>query len=190
VQRRLCGDGLPAKAVLLYRLEDKRIHDYFLRGKYASARDVEAVVGAVLATVQRGQRAQRAQHDELPQRRLPIELDALARDTHIAKRKVEVLVWALVRDGTLQPVSTGTESPDATSAGAFALVRPPPNTTDLIARLTAAATALREADRQRLATMMHYAEHLDCRWSQVLAHFGEPPGDECRRCDVCESQRS
>ncbi len=37
-------DGLPSKAVLLYRLEDKRIQTYFLAGRYPHASEVSAVL--------------------------------------------------------------------------------------------------------------------------------------------------
>ncbi|WP_277751764.1 helicase-related protein, partial [Pseudomonas syringae] len=40
-------DGLPCKAVLLYRLEDKRIQTYFLAGRYPHASEVSAVLEAL-----------------------------------------------------------------------------------------------------------------------------------------------
>ncbi|MGI4830199.1 MAG: RecQ family ATP-dependent DNA helicase [Janthinobacterium lividum] len=41
-------DGLPSRAVLLYRLEDKRIQTYFMAGRYPCAKEVSVVL-AVLA---------------------------------------------------------------------------------------------------------------------------------------------
>jgi ATP-dependent DNA helicase RecQ len=40
-------DGLDSHAVLLYRLEDKRIQSYFLAGRYPRASDVRAVLGVM-----------------------------------------------------------------------------------------------------------------------------------------------
>ncbi|HLI76837.1 MAG TPA: helicase-related protein, partial [Acidobacteriaceae bacterium] len=40
-------DGLPSRAVLLYRLEDKRIQTYFLAGRYPHAHEVSAVLEAL-----------------------------------------------------------------------------------------------------------------------------------------------
>lgn len=40
-------DGLPSKAVLLYRLEDKRIQTYFLAGRYPHVNEVNAVFEAL-----------------------------------------------------------------------------------------------------------------------------------------------
>ena len=40
-------DGLPSRAVLLYRLEDKRIQTYFMAGRYPRAQEVSAVFEAL-----------------------------------------------------------------------------------------------------------------------------------------------
>ena len=40
-------DGLPSRAVLLYRLEDKRIQTYFMAGRYPRAQEVSAVLEAL-----------------------------------------------------------------------------------------------------------------------------------------------
>lgn len=40
-------DGLPSRAVLLYRLEDKRIQTYFMAGRYPHASEVSAVLEAL-----------------------------------------------------------------------------------------------------------------------------------------------
>ena len=40
-------DGLPSRAVLLYRLEDKRIQTYFMAGRYPHAHEVSAVFEAL-----------------------------------------------------------------------------------------------------------------------------------------------
>ncbi len=40
-------DGLPSRAILLYRLEDKRIQTYFLSGRYPHADEVNAVFEAL-----------------------------------------------------------------------------------------------------------------------------------------------
>jgi ATP-dependent DNA helicase RecQ len=41
-------DGLPARAALLYRLEDKRIQTYFLAGRYPHAHEVSAVLESLI----------------------------------------------------------------------------------------------------------------------------------------------
>ena len=59
-------DGLPSRAVLLYRLEDKRIQTYFLAGRYPHAHEVSAVLEALalgrkLPSVEAKQQAEAAQ---------------------------------------------------------------------------------------------------------------------------------
>ena len=44
-------DGLPARAVLLYRLEDKRIQSFFLAGRYPKLSELEAVYNALSGRV-------------------------------------------------------------------------------------------------------------------------------------------
>ncbi len=44
-------DGLPAHAVLLYRLEDKRIQSFFLAGRYPKLTELEAVYNALSGRV-------------------------------------------------------------------------------------------------------------------------------------------
>ncbi len=56
-------DGLPSRAVLLYRLEDKRIQTYFMAGRYPHASEVSAVLealalGRMLPSVEAKQLAQ------------------------------------------------------------------------------------------------------------------------------------
>ena len=43
-------DGARHARTLLYRLEDRRVQDYFLRGKYASRPEIEQVLAARLGT--------------------------------------------------------------------------------------------------------------------------------------------
>ena len=51
--------------------------------------------------------------------------------------------------------------------------------------LRAQSETHRLADRSQLRSMMHYAESTTCRWTQVLAYFGERLARPCERCDRC-----
>ncbi len=59
-------DGLPARAVLLYRLEDKRIQRFFLLGRYPRMEELRAVLGALDSPGHAPAIAERA---EVPRRR-------------------------------------------------------------------------------------------------------------------------
>ena len=128
-------DGRPARATLMYRLEDRRVQEYFLRGKYAS----KAEIKRVLAAWDTGAR----------------DVAELAKVARVTRRKIE----ALLAGGLDQALE----------------------------QLAQRAEARRLADRDRLRGIMKYAEHVGCRWEQVLAHFGEEASGPCRRCDVCQS---
>lgn len=125
-------DGLPATATLLYRLEDRRVQEYFLRDKYPSQKQIERV----LSIVSKGVAG--ARH--------------VAKAARVAQRKVEAL---------LPDLGLGLDG------------------------LAAASQARHHADRERLRTMMGYAEHQTCRWHQILTHFDEASEARCDRCDVC-----
>lgn len=152
-------DGEPARATLLYRHEDKRVHDYSLRGKYASAAEVERVVAALGA---QGAGAS-------------VEAEAIAEAARVAERKVTALLHALARTAALSP------------RGESFVLASPECVGEASGRLVEEADALREADRARVRAMMYYCERVACRWAQVRGHFGETRDSGCARCDVCSS---
>lgn len=150
-------DGKPARATLFYRLEDKRVHDYFLRGKYASATDVARLVTAL---------CERAEGDVF-------EAGPVSEALRMGQRKVTALLHALARLGAVTPHGASFEVTDRARCRTSTAV------------LVEEGAALRAADRARVRAMMRYAERVTCRWEQVRAHFGETAADACARCDVC-----
>jgi ATP-dependent DNA helicase RecQ len=91
-------DGKPARAVLLYRLEDKRIQSYFLGGKYPT-RDESASVWRSNGTSVR----------------------AIAEETELGEKRVKVIVAQLVSAGALERrgrklVKAGELSPEQLAA--------------------------------------------------------------------------
>lgn len=73
-------DGDAARAVLFYRLEDKRIHSFFLGGKYPSKTDAVRL------------------YDALSTAGKPMTLDELAGTTSIPRTKVRVLLAYLQKE--------------------------------------------------------------------------------------------
>lgn len=71
-------DGLPSRAVLLYRLEDKRIQSYFLAGRYPKLAEVRAVLTAM---------------DE------PATALALAEKAQVGRRRTHVILYMLREAG-------------------------------------------------------------------------------------------
>ena len=66
-------DGRPARAVLLYRLEDKRVQSFFLGGKYPRREDTLAVWSAVGRAGSAGvSAAEIAEASALPEKRVKV----------------------------------------------------------------------------------------------------------------------
>src|SRR3954469_16335777 len=75
-------DGKPARAVLLYRLEDKRVQSFFLGGKYPRREDTLAVWSAIA--------------------RGPASARDLSRRTDLPEKKVKVIAAQLVGAGAAE----------------------------------------------------------------------------------------
>jgi len=150
-------DGAPARAALLYRYEDKRVHEWFARGKYPSPADVARIA---------------AHMGGLP---CEAEISAaeIAKTARVATRKTEALLFELARIGLVQ------------AHGRSFVVRRPRDIAGAVPRLVGINAARREHDAARLEAIMRYAEHVECRWKQVARHFGEALAQGCGRCDCC-----
>jgi ATP-dependent DNA helicase RecQ len=151
-------DGKPARAVLLYRVEDRRVQQFFLRGKYPSEEEIRRVLEVV---------AKKATGDQLVVAELGIA-------TRVGVRKIEALLFELARTGVVEQRGRGFVVQDAERALAA------------LPALSATSELHRTGDRGRLHEMTGYAEHTMCRWAQVLRYFGEAPRSSgCGRCDRC-----
>lgn len=80
-------DGLPSRAVLLYRLEDKRIQNFFLRGRYPKAEEVRAVLNALSATA--------------------LPLATIAEFSQTGRRRTQVILYLLREAGVVRRGRTG-----------------------------------------------------------------------------------
>lgn len=79
-------DGLPARAVLLYRLEDRRIQTFFLAGRYPRHPELRAVLNAV---------------SEAPQ------LPAIAEKSGVSRRRVQVILYLMQEAGLVRRTARG-----------------------------------------------------------------------------------
>jgi ATP-dependent DNA helicase RecQ len=157
-------DGEPADAVLLFREGDRALQQFFAGGQAPSREELSAVWRALTSqTPQRGWLpAALAEMARLPQRRLERVLGAL--------RSVRAL--------------RGSEATGLTAATPAARREH----AAVIDAAEALAQQRRQADRDGLAAMVLYAKAGGCRWSAVLAHFGEAldgDRDRCGHCDSC-----
>ncbi|HEY0484221.1 MAG TPA: ATP-dependent DNA helicase RecQ [Kofleriaceae bacterium] len=150
-------DGLPARAELLYRLEDRRIQAFFLGGKYPS-RDESRQLWDVLR--------------RLAAAGPPPTAKQLAEAAGAGERRTKVVIAQLEAAGVVQRVR-----------GRLSVVGPA-ETAELDGAL-AAYEERTHGDRERLDAMMRYAESTECRVRALRRYFDEPEGEPCGHCDNC-----
>jgi ATP-dependent DNA helicase RecQ len=152
-------DGLPARVVLLYRLEDKRIRSFFLGSKHPKRDDALSVIRALAA--------RRAEPRTCT-------LQGLAEATGYSARRIQVIVAVLESMELLR------------RSGRGLLLRRAFKDSELEAFL-ATFEERQAADRERIAKMMQYGQTTRCRMQFLREYFGDPAGEPCDHCDNCES---
>ena len=157
-------DGEPAKAVLLYRLEDKRIQRFFLIGRYPRREELCAVLGALDRPGTVEAVAERTQ-----------EAAGGAEDAGVGRRRVQAILYILKDAGLVRRTARG-----------YVRVQENVADNDLLA-LVNEFKERAEEDRHRLGEMMRYAESARCRKQLLREYFGEDAGAPCGHCDNCEA---
>jgi ATP-dependent DNA helicase RecQ len=154
-------DGEASRCVLLYRLEDRRTHQFFLGGRYPGAEDILAVCAALHELDAGATPATRA------------AVQASAPSVNAARLRSVLTVMkeiGLVRE---------------LRGGRFRLLAE----TIEAARIEAVAKEYadrQEADRAKLERMTAYGQSAQCRWKLLLDYFAEAEGfDRCGTCDNC-----
>ena len=153
-------DGDPAECVLLYRLEDRRTHQFFMGGKYPGGDAIISVRDALQALGADNSAASLS--------------DVQAHASSVPRTKVRS-VLAMMKELDLVRELRGSR---------FKLLSGdvPRDRLDAIAREYASRQG---ADREKLERMASYAQSALCRWKLILNYFGE--GDEFERCGACDN---
>lgn len=149
-------DGKPARAVLLYRLEDRRVRAYFLGGKYPKREHLLAV------------------HRVVEENEDGLRAPEIADRAGISERRTKVILAELDAMGVIRRRPSGKVS----RLRSFAH----PKELDAFA---SSFESRFTADRGKLDEMMHYAQTTSCRTSLLAAYFGEEPAASCNHCDNC-----
>jgi ATP-dependent DNA helicase RecQ len=155
-------DGEPAGCVLLYRLEDRRTHQFFMGGKYPGADAILAVRDALQALDAAGSPVTLAQ----------VQDHAIT----VARTKVRSVLAMMKELGLVRELR----------ASRFRLQQQdvPAGRIEEIARQYAGK---QDADREKLERMAQYAQSAQCRWKLLLEYFDEAGDlDRCGVCDNCE----
>ncbi len=208
-------DGLPSRAVLLYRLEDKRIQSFFLADRYPKVKEVRRVLEAMAGRVLTGD-DQELNAIEV----VPALVEAAGENVEEARTELTAK-----REGEMLPADTMDEA-EATVATKGKVISEEAisersgvgkKKTEVILHLLREARLIGRSrrgyvlkhmqilpdeilavllqtyveraqhDQGRLSEMMHYAESVDCRVQMIRHYFGEEPRERCGRCDNCET---
>jgi len=148
-------DGEAARAILLYRLEDKRVQSFFLGGKYPRRSDTLAVWTAVVRGGGAGATAAE-----------------IAAATSLPEKRVKVVAAQLI----------AAEAAERRGRKLRAIRALTPEQLDA---LLAEYEERHSNDRERLEEMMRYAQSTGCRRRKLREYFGEPSGEPCGVCDNC-----
>jgi ATP-dependent DNA helicase RecQ len=153
-------DGEAASCVLLYRLEDRRTHQFFMGGKYPGPEAVHAVRDALAALGAAETAATLASVQE--------QASTVAR-TMVRSVLVMMKTLGLVRElrGSRFKLLDGDVA------------------TGRIDAVAQEYSSRQEGDREKLERMASYAQSAGCRWKILLEYFGE--SDAVERCGTCDN---
>lgn len=153
-------DGEPSHCVLIYRMSDTRVQNYFLTGKYPGIEEVQRVFGTIEVFGAQSE---------------GVSLTDLRKILQLPLTKLKVILALLKKSGHIQAV--GRSSYELTDA-----VR---KNRDLALNLTSYETK-KSYDQSKLAMMLQYAESPSCRRKFILNYFGEDfDTGNCGACDSC-----
>jgi len=153
-------DGQPSRCVLLYRMSDTRVQNYFLTGKYPGVEDVQKVFGTL---------------EYFDAQKDGVSLADLRKISQLPLTKLKVVLALLKKAGF---IVTRARSRYGLSEEALA-------NRELVLNLTNYETK-KSYDQSKLAMMLQYAETGACRRKFILNYFGEDfDHGDCGACDNC-----
>ena len=154
-------DGLPSRCILIYRMSDTRVQNYFLTGKYPDIEEVQKVFGTL--QIFAGQEG-------------GVSMTDLRKILQLPLTKLKVILALLKKGGFI-------ETP---SRSKYALTHAARTNQDMLLNLASYETK-KSYDQSKLAMMLQYAETTSCRRRFILNYFGE--GYEPANCGACDNCR-
>jgi ATP-dependent DNA helicase RecQ len=153
-------DGLPSKCVLIYRMSDTRVQNYFLTGKYPDIEEVQKVFGTLeIFGAQEG----------------GVSMTDLRKILQLPLTKLKVILALLKKGGFIESISRSK----------YALTEAARKNRHLVLNLASYETK-KSYDQSKLAMMLQYAETTSCRRRFILNYFGEDyEAENCGACDNC-----
>jgi ATP-dependent DNA helicase RecQ len=153
-------DGKPARAVLLYRLEDRRVQAYFLGGKYPQ-RDESLKVYHTISRLSKEAGSEKG-----------VTLASVIDAAGLHKNRAKVIVALLEATGIVERGRRLKKLRDFSSDDEF----------DAFLKEYEDRHA---HDRDRLDRMMRYGQTTMCRVGYLARYFGSEPPADCQHCDNC-----
>jgi ATP-dependent DNA helicase RecQ len=153
-------DGDLSRCILLYRMSDTRVQNYFLTGKYPDIEDVQKVFGTL---------------EYFGGQADGVSLADLRKISQLPLTKLKV-VLALLKKACFIEMR---------ARARYGLTADALKNRELILNLTNYDTK-KSYDQSKLAMMLQYAETRGCRRKFILNYFGEEyQRESCGQCDNC-----
>lgn len=155
-------DGKDARCVMLYHVNDIRMHRYFLSGHYPDAKEIARIYAAAVDLAVKQPKI-RQKHIE----------DMLGNS--VAHRKLQIALRLLMHHKILTLNASGyyKVAIDSLDEAAFE-------------KKIAAYRERAKHDRKTLARMESYAQSGQCRWHSLCEYFGDSrASSRCGHCDNC-----
>jgi ATP-dependent DNA helicase RecQ len=153
-------DGLPSRCILVYRMSDTRVQNYFLTGKYPDVEEVQRVFGTIEVFCDQAG---------------GVSMIDLRKILQLPLTKLKVILALLKKSGYIEHVGKS----------AYGLTEAVRKHRDLMLNLANYETK-KSYDQSKLAMMLQYAETTSCRRRFILNYFGEDfDTQNCGACDNC-----
>lgn len=153
-------DGKKAITALLYRLEDKRVHSFFLGGKYPTSHDAAHLYQTILA---------------MSTSKKDISVKDLIQIAGICKKKATVLLSYLENEKIIQKKRT------IRLLHTF-------ETSEQFDKFLHHYDEKTSQDKERIEMIMKYGQTTECRMAFMRGYFGEETGEPCKKCDNCRGK--
>jgi ATP-dependent DNA helicase RecQ len=152
-------DGNASRCILLYRMSDTRVQNYFLTGKYPAVEEVQKVYATL---------------DFFGAQADGVSLTDLRRISQLPLTKLKVILALLKKAGFIV----------ASMRAKYKLSEQAKRNPELVLNLHNYETK-KAYDQSKLAMMLQYCETASCRRKFILNYFGEE--FEAQNCDACDN---
>jgi ATP-dependent DNA helicase RecQ len=153
-------DGKTSRCILLYRMSDTRVQNYFLTGKYPDIEDVQKIFGTL---------------EYFGAQSEGVSLADLRKISQLPLTKLKVVLALLKKASFIE----------MRAKGRYGLTEDALKNRELVLNLANYDTK-KSYDQSKLAMMLQYSETRGCRRKFILNYFGEEYDREtCGACDNC-----